>query len=373
MNVAQLHNAIYNWLDRVGSPRFTSDRRDGAINGVIDQILEENFDRLSGDPMKFFEGNSKVRAILAPLVKPFYNSRYLLLKKTSTTAGAPTSGNIVFRYGQNFETISATYDAATLQTTLRAITGLSTTTVTGDWTNGFAIKLLPDRDDNCWEELVVSSATLADASSVALAPVIIRNYNSSKASDSDLSYDPYFIRDDELPDDMRYIVSFKINIEGDDYFLKNITKLDKNQLFQNPYKEPTLDYDERQYFDKTKDGIKIYCGSDDDIYSFELVYIKDPATVSYGIEHASTDTGISSATDGIVVSATATVDGVDYVYGDEVSFTSTLLTAGTVVYNFVNSDLGTPVHEDIAYRAAIVLLTKAGDMDKAAILAGMKK
>lgn len=376
MNIVQIHDAIFNWLDRVGSPRFTTDRVDGALNGVIDQIVEENYDRLRGDPMLYFEANSKVRAMLVNLVKTFYNGKYL--KIVTEGPGVPSgamAGTLILRYGTQFASVASPYAAANIQTAIRTFTGLGTATVTGLWTTSIVIELLPDNDDRYYNELVIdeSSTLYLSSSGAVINPRIARNYNSTKAATSSMSYDPYFLRRDELPTNMRYIVSFKVNIEGNNYFLKNITKIDKNELFQNPYKEPSLDYPERQFFDEIYEGINLYCGADDTIYRFEVVYIKIPALVTYGIVHAAADSGITVATPGIVITTTATINAVNYVFGDEVSFTSALLTAGSVVYGYVNPELGEMVYQDIVFRTAVALLIKVGENDKAGLLLGLKK
>lgn len=372
MNIVLLHNAVYNWLDKVGTPRFTSDRIDAVLNGIINEIVDENYDRFKGNPNVYFESNSRIRNILINLEKKFYNTNSLRLINTSSTAGAPDGGSIFFRYGNDFAEVDITYSAAVIQTQIRTIDGLSTATVTGDWASGFIITLLPVTDNKYYNEFVVDSSTLVDSNGISLEPKIVRNYNSDRVQGSEASYDPYFIRRDELPSDWRCTLKGRVNIAGTVYDLKNIDLIDENQLNENPFKIPSINYPERQFYKDRGEGIFILAGTSSNIYGLEFDYLKNPDQVSFGTEHTYEDTGIIVTKKGIVTSLTATIDSVDYVLGDEISFTSIDLTAGTVTYGYTNTDLGESLHEDIAFRSAIALLTKIGDTEKASILAGLR-
>jgi hypothetical protein len=101
-----------------------------------------------------------------------------------------------------------------------------------------------------------------------------------------------------------------------------------------------------------------------------LVYYLEEATQwKYGIDYTSSKTfsvgNIIIANSDIVV-----YDGINYLRGDNITIVTghTNITSGTVLYDYVNSNINSNLHEEIARKAAINALITIREGDKAKLL-----
>ncbi len=99
-----------------------------------------------------------------------------------------------------------------------------------------------------------------------------------------------------------------------------------------------------------------------------IEYLKDPITVNYGIEYTSSKV-FANGTKVIAVEETVYA-GATYVIGEKINIVTPnfSITSGTVVANFVETELPVSLHEEICRRAASSLLISVGESEKAKVI-----
>lgn len=166
----------------------------------------------------------------------------------------------------------------------------------------------------------------------------------------------------------QFLVSLGIKIGTILYECLPLTYDRKNILYKNPYRKPRMTPSVRMYYNEVDGNIEISHAYSSALTDFELYYLKTPTLVNYGIEYTSTK---SFAQGNIIIAVEETVyDGVTYKIGEKITIDSShfTITSGLVVYSFVNCELRSFVHEEIARRAAINCLMTADQGDKAKLL-----
>lgn len=137
----------------------------------------------------------------------------------------------------------------------------------------------------------------------------------------------------------------------------------QNITSRNPFRRVRMTPQSKTYFNEEDGGINIFHDFPE-ITDAEVYYLKTPAIVNYGIEYTSSKTFSNSD---IVIAIEETVyAGTTYVIGQKfIIVTPNLnITSGIVVHAFVECNVRSTTHEEIARRAAINCLLTAGENEK---------
>ena len=168
--------------------------------------------------------------------------------------------------------------------------------------------------------------------------------------------------------DYRYLVSLGIKIGSVVYDCFPLTYDRKNTNPNNPYRRARMTPTVKMYYNELGGNIVVTHAYTGALTDFELYYIKNPATVNYGIEY----TSAHAFTPGdILIAVEQTVyAGVTYKIGDEILIAApnNNITSGVVVHSYVNTDLRASTHEEIARRAAINLLISNAQVEKVKLM-----
>ncbi len=139
-------------------------------------------------------------------------------------------------------------------------------------------------------------------------------------------------------------------------------------LPRNPYRRPRSTVFPKQYFIESDLGISVLHNFNS-LTRAEMYYLAIPIKWNYGIEVISGD-AIDDNTKLIVTSETLVYASTTYLRGDELTIAAPnlVLTSGTAIKSFVNSDINENLHESIAQSAAINALISIGDSEKVNLL-----
>jgi hypothetical protein len=140
----------------------------------------------------------------------------------------------------------------------------------------------------------------------------------------------------------------------------------KNITPRNPYRRVRSTPQSKYYFYEEDGNIQLTVGDYDDI---KLDYLATPKIVNYGIEYDNSHS-FTYGDQPIAVRETF-YNGVTYTIGQKFTIVapySNIASGGLVVWNYIECDVRSTSHEEIARRAAINCLLTAGQHDKAAAL-----
>ena len=192
-------------------------------------------------------------------------------------------------------------------------------------------------------------------------------YTLVKEKASNTAVDPITIDSDKyiqtLPSDYRYLLGLFItvnNIASD--WCSPITYNDLPILKKNPYQRPSQDFPYNFYYIESENGLEcFYNKQTNDVLSYaKILYISEPVTVYLGTKY-----GPGTTTGSVIAYTDTTYDGVVKKAGTAFTLSSAVLhTAGTVVKDFVNSDLPNQLHEEVVKETAIVLNKDIENYDK---------
>ena len=156
------------------------------------------------------------------------------------------------------------------------------------------------------------------------------------------------------PADYYYYLQMYITIAGIKNFCSPTTYNEIGPLEENPFSKPSA---VKPYFNELATGLKIHWGSTGAV-SFELTYLRQPATVTIGKQSNKILAG-GTLTNAItyLVYEEAVYAAVTYEEGDTITGTGAALTSGIVIEtaNIVNSDLPVNMHEEICKQAAAIM------------------
>jgi hypothetical protein len=171
-----------------------------------------------------------------------------------------------------------------------------------------------------------------------------------------------------FPADYKYLAAIAC-FAGKEYNCWPLTYDRLNEIQSNPYRRPRLIPFAKQYYIESSEGIYIYHSLSTQPTKGILHYISLPIQWKYGIDY----TNSKSFVIGNIVIANSDVvvyNGSNYLRGDAITIVTGHLniTSGTVNYDYVNSNINLPLHEEIARKAAINALISIKEFDKSKAL-----
>lgn len=134
---------------------------------------------------------------------------------------------------------------------------------------------------------------------------------------------------------------------------------------QNPYRRLRSTMFPKIYYIESDEGIAIY-HSISNITKAILYYLVEADQWKWGIDYTSSK-AFTTGNIVIVNSDLVVYNGANYLRGDTITIVQghTNITSGTVLYEYVNSNINSNVHEEIARRGAINALISIKEFDKA--------
>lgn len=170
------------------------------------------------------------------------------------------------------------------------------------------------------------------------------------------------------PNNYLYYLLLYVTIDGKQQYARPTSYNEIGPLKENVFMKPSA---VKPYFNEYTSGIKIEFGSSGTITTYELWYVKNPATVSIGEERDKiiAGTSLSNGVDYYVYEE-AVYNTVTYSPGEVITGTGANLTSGIVIINtkIVNTDLPVNMHEEICYKAASLLSANNEDYNKKSTL-----
>lgn len=140
---------------------------------------------------------------------------------------------------------------------------------------------------------------------------------------------------------------------------------EKPELFKNPYLRPQNTYPYQFYYMETSNGFECFTANAGDIINIaEIEYVAQPMEVSYGIEKVGAYLFAQEGMSCICVT-NCTIAGLQYVVGTKVfPNINDQLTSGTIVIDYVDSNMPLQLHVDIVNRAAKQLVLDTENYNK---------
>ncbi len=171
-----------------------------------------------------------------------------------------------------------------------------------------------------------------------------------------------------------YLLALRISlVSGGWHPTYPITYDRKNIISRNPFRRVRMIPQSKIYYNEhggtvmigdPQSYIKLELPDGEVMSNFELSFLMTPLIVNYGIEYTSSKTFSNSD---IVIAIEETIyAGTTYVIGQKFTIVTPNLniTSGAVVHAFVECDVRSTTHEEIARRAAINCLLTAGENEK---------
>ena len=169
-------------------------------------------------------------------------------------------------------------------------------------------------------------------------------------------------------EDYGWMLSLQItDVNGVEHPVYPLSYNRKNVISKSTYRRPRTVPNVKAYYIEEAGKINIH-DTIGVLSDAEIYYLAIPKTVNYGIEYTSTKAFVAG---NVLYAVTPTVyNGVTYKIGGKITVVNgiTSITSGTVVFDYVETELTATVHEEISRRAAINCLLTAGQGDKAKAL-----
>ncbi len=172
--------------------------------------------------------------------------------------------------------------------------------------------------------------------------------------------------------DYRYLITMRVEDNAGTYYpVFPLPSNMKTVYKRNPFKRvrntpiPKFYYTESSFGGDAQWEIYMNLPSGVTFEDVFIEYLKDPTTVNYGIEYTSSKV-FANGTKVIAVEETVYA-GAIYVIGEKINIVTPNfnITSGTVVSNFIESELPASLHEELCRRAASSLLFSVGEFEKA--------
>jgi len=180
---------------------------------------------------------------------------------------------------------------------------------------------------------------------------------------------PVLVPIELFPADFLHLVAIKCVSSFRDHNCWPLSYDRLNEIQNNPYRRPRQVPFAKVYYIESSTGIRLYHSLSTPPNAATLSYISKPIQWKYGIDYTSSKSFVI----GNVVIANSDVvvyNGSNYLRGDEITIVTGVLniTSGTVNFDYVNSNINLPLHEEIARKAAINALISIKEFDKSKAL-----
>lgn len=172
-----------------------------------------------------------------------------------------------------------------------------------------------------------------------------------------------YITKASFPTDYKYLIAleYQINSVAKDWSVP-ISYNELPLLKKDPYKRPNQDFPPNFYHVESNNGIELFYDkqTNDSVSFARILYLAEAIKVNLGIKY-----GPNTTTGSVIAYTECVYNGTTYYPGDTITISSAVLhTSGTVVKNFVNSDLPNSLHTEIVNEASIILNTDIENFDK---------
>lgn len=177
------------------------------------------------------------------------------------------------------------------------------------------------------------------------------------------------VKHGDFPTDYQTFASLTLTINGNTTYAKN--NMDYNNrgpILDCSFRRPN---NKKPYMLEDSTGLKIYLG-DGTISANTLDYIKKPVTFNMGVEEnlINAGTGVLTITTTYIATEVSVYNSIQYQIGDEFTTNGVLtdLTSGQVIKKSLTTttDLPEKTHDELAKRAAYILLGVTGDFNESA-------
>jgi hypothetical protein len=172
----------------------------------------------------------------------------------------------------------------------------------------------------------------------------------------------------DLPDNYRYMLYIEIFVGNQGYEVIPSSRNRKSIDKKNPFRKVSDNAFARCYFEEVPGGIKVYHPFDSAApTNVKIDYLKEPEQVYFGNDF--TDASATINTDAICTLTPSNIAGQALKIGDEFNTGSPVVYSyGSYVIGFVNPELNSALHEELAIRAAISCLLSTGYTEKINLL-----
>lgn len=180
-----------------------------------------------------------------------------------------------------------------------------------------------------------------------------------------LAMEAEYVKVTGLPSDYRYMLGIALICSTVRYVVYPLTRNRKQVDPNNPFRRVTENAFNRCYFEEVSDGVKVYHPfSASYPTNVEIEYLKAPTNVSFGTEYSAS--GVANDTPCIATMTPTSFNGVVLSLGDEFdSGGAPVFSYGAYTAGFVNPQLNSALHEELAVKAAInCLIAAGGEQDK---------
>lgn len=171
-----------------------------------------------------------------------------------------------------------------------------------------------------------------------------------------------------FPADYKYLAAISV-FNGNTYNCWPLTYDRLNVIQANPYRRPRQVPFAKQYYVESETGISIHHSLSANPTSVTIHYISQPIQWAYGIDYTSSKSFVAG---NVVIASSESVvyNGATYLRGTAITIVTghENITSGTVVYDYTNSNINLPLHEEIARKAATFALISIKEFDKSKAL-----
>lgn len=166
----------------------------------------------------------------------------------------------------------------------------------------------------------------------------------------------------------RHLLSLKVTANNISYPCYPLTYDQINEVSFNPYRRVRSTLKPKAYYTEEEGKLRVIMPSGiTGLSGYELYYLANPDVVNYGIERSSIVILIEDVAHIATVTPTSySVNGnpFDIAIGEEYTppVVNVILIAGKMVFGFTNCNLRSSSHEEIAYRASLLLMKRPIDL-----------
>jgi hypothetical protein len=187
-----------------------------------------------------------------------------------------------------------------------------------------------------------------------------------------LSNETGYVSVTNRPTNYRYLLSIKLVVGSVEHNCMPLPRNRKNVISKNSFRKITDNAYDRCYYEEVPGGIKVYHPWTFTAPVFatvdvKLEYLKKPTDVYYGTEFTDGTGAVSTAS--ICTLTPSDIDSTVLKLGDEFTTANPVVFSyGAYVQGFVNPEMNSALHEEIAQKAAINLMIASGNVERLNLL-----
>lgn len=173
----------------------------------------------------------------------------------------------------------------------------------------------------------------------------------------------------QFPTDYWLLLTMKATISGKIIPVIPLTYDEWNVIELNPFSRPSIDYPEKVYRNEHADGVEVKFGPTGTMTEAKIYYLSEPVTATIGTEQSSGIVPSPIRSILCYMQGTVTLNGTSNILGPGQELvipvgSTAIIQSGVFVWNYVNTDLPSLLHEEISKRAASILSGTVENYDR---------